>query len=142
LGDAPGGAVDKLLQQVRALKAAGEASGNLPDGGVAAFADDICALLSSKDQEQLLQELGKRVPGAKAEEKTAAAAAAVGTAAAAGAAVAAVEASTRGGGGGVVGDSVGNACAPGASVSPGSPSSPVGGVASVGVAAAAAGGAN
>ena len=112
--------------QVRALKAAGEASGNLPDGGVAAFADDICALLSSKDQEQLLQELGKRVPGAKAEEKTATAAAA-GTAAA----IAAAEAGTRGGGGGVVGDSAG------APVGAGSLSSPVGGVASVDVAAAA-----
>jgi hypothetical protein len=50
------------LPQVRALKAAGEMAGNLPEGGVAAFAEDICALLSVKDQERLIQELHKRLP--------------------------------------------------------------------------------
>jgi hypothetical protein len=58
-------AVDRLLQQVTALKtaAAGAAPGpqHLPAGGVVALADDLSRLLSTHDQERLLVELSKRL---------------------------------------------------------------------------------
>jgi hypothetical protein len=59
-------AVDRLLQQVTALKSAAAGGGgtgpqHLPAGGVVALADDLSRMLSTHDQERLLVELSKRL---------------------------------------------------------------------------------